>query len=96
MSSLIEQCHMSFGFSGSGTSCNVSPFWGVNHHWYTWNPLIHERKLNERLLAISCSGFISGSGQKTLEKPIAFDCKLPELETFFVVSTLHLMSFMMP
>ena len=52
-----ETAFLSFGFSGSGTSCKVSPFLGVHHPWYTWNPLIHERKLADWLLAMSCSVF---------------------------------------
>ena len=41
---MTETAFLSFGFSGSGTSCNVSPFWAAQHHWYTWNALIHKKK----------------------------------------------------
>ena len=40
-----ETAFLSFGFSVSGTSCKVSPFLGVHHPWYTWNPQIHEESL---------------------------------------------------
>ena len=85
-----ETAFLSFGFSGSGTSCKVSPFLGVHHPWYTWNPLIHERKLTDWLLAMSCSVLY---WTKTFRNPIALDTKLPELKTFFVVSASRLLSF---
>ena len=49
-----ETAFLSFGFSGSGTSCKVSPFLGVHHPWYTWNPLIQQVPASANIAVVPC------------------------------------------